>query len=601
MKVCIDIETNGLLMDATNVWVVVCKNIDIGKDAILKDTPEDRSKLQLILDKATQIIGHNLIMYDLNVLNKLWGITYDINKCFDTLLVSRFLLPDRDGGHSLKAWGNRLGKAKLEFTDFSIYSEEMVTYCKQDVDVTEELYHLLNREIVVYQPKVERAFEIEHQFTEVIARQVQSGFLLDINKTELLYNELEKESVEIHNTLLQILPKQKVLTHYNTIVKKNQLLSECAESYTYCNLKGKVSTKEFEFIDTNPTSRQQIAKILQAKGWIPKVFTETGLPKIDGLILRDLVYPEAQLLARLFDIQKQMGMIKDGDNGWLKCIDKNTGRIHGDVHTNATNTGRCSHSKPNLAQVSKKDLRMREVWIAEAGYKLVGVDASGLELRLLGHYLSRYDKGLYAWEAAQPKDICDIHTKNKDAMGLQSRDSAKTAIYGLVYGAGNKKLGRICLKDRGETSEDERLLTKLGSQLRTSVEENITGYKELLKSIGQTYNARGYLVGVDGRPLHPRSDYSALNLLVQSAGAIVCKQWVINWDKELALLGYKYGLDYKWVVSVHDEQICECKESISEEVNQASYRAMSKVAEQLNLKCKLDVEGKIGNNWKEVH
>lgn len=841
-QLIIDIETDGLLLEAKNIWVVVCKFVG-ANDAV---TFTDPTGLQELLDSADKVIGHNLVMFDLPVLRRLWNIQYDVAKCFDTLLVSRLLLPDREGGHGLKEWGARLHKPKIEFNDWSKYSKEMEEYCVQDVSVCEEVYKRLVQDLTEY-PKVSKALSIEHQFAYLIRSQIQAGFKLDTSLVEELYQTLKDERVSIELTLLSRLPKQKVLAHYKTIKDKGQLLHECEQSYTYQMKNGKMVTKEFEYLDTNLNSRQQIAKFLKSKGWIPKEFTETGLPKIDEKVLGSLPYEEAKLLARAFRLTKQMGMLKDGDAGWLKMVNTETKRVHGSVLTNATNTGRCSHcvpmnslaltktgwkgysdlnigdeilgydiktntkkwtkilnlnyfqdmevgnigngnvklkctanhkwvvyakqrnkevfklkearelrkydailvnapyenlnselqymlpiakynyphiedvlrfnkqqlhcfmlgflladghlkkstngtrdswsfsqaegdildtvhtamylyshtrisktcktrckkdtqrfgynvtqtqvghlrssegmqwtytgredvwcptteletwimkqgdvititgnSKPNVAQCDRKDIRMRQCWVAEEGNLLVGCDASGLELRLLGHYLFPYDKGTFAFEVIQG----DIHTYNQEAMHLNKRDSAKGAIYALVYGAGNKKLGILDYLDKELKELDEIKLAKAGKRIRSAVEDNITGYKELVKKVGDAFKVRGYLLGIDGRPLHPRSDYSALNLLIQNAGAIVMKEALIQAYKKLTEEGLELEKDYKFVANIHDEIIVECRVDLAESIGKTVKQAIVDSGVSLGIHTKLDGEYKIGKSWGETH
>lgn len=591
-ELIIDIEADGLLLGVKNIWVVVCKFVGANV-AVTFTTP---SGLQELLDSADVIIGHNAMMYDLPALKKVWGITYDPSKVYDTLLVSRLLLPDRPEGHSLEAWGKQLGIHKSEFSDWTKYSDEMLEYCKQDVNVSEALYIRIKSDCTQY-PKIQRAIELEHQFAHLICQQIQAGFKLDIKKAQELLGVLDLERNGLKTELLAMLPKQKVLSHYKTIKDKGQLLAEDDNSYTYQTANGKMITKEFTYIEMNPNSTQQVAKFFKSKGWIPKEFTDKGAPKIDGKVLGSLPYPEAKLLARVFRLTKMMGMINDGKAGWLKLVNPETHRIHGDVLTNATNTGRASHSRPNVAQVDKKDLRMRECWIAEEGRVLVDCDASGLELRLLGHYLAPYDKGAFAYEVIQG----DIHTFNQHAMGLEKRDSSKSLIYALVYGAGNEKLGKLVYQDKAIHETNEKHLKSAGRDVRNSVETNITGYKELVDMVSMLFKQRGFLYGLDGRPLHPRSDYSALNLLIQSAGAIIMKQALTNTVDLLAERNYKLGVDYLLVGNVHDEIIIETSPSLAEEIGKCVKDAIKKAGEDFKLHTTLDGEYKIGKSWAEVH
>lgn len=599
MRFIIDIEADNLLMKATKIWCIVLKNIDTG--ITLKYSGEDiEIAYHLIEEVATELIGHNITMYDLPLMNKLSpkGFNYSKVKLFDTLIISRLLNPDRMGGHSLNAWGKRLGDLKGEFKDFSHFSDEMLEYCEQDVQVTHKVYDALVKEVALTTDINAKWFNLEHNFAEIINKQIEVGFTLDVDKAEGLHKELENESVELTNTLSQIMPKIKEDAHYKEIKKSNRLLSETHMEYTYITPKTeKVVTKEFKFTEPNPTSRQQVATYLKTRGWHPQIRTETGLPKIDEKILNGIDLPEAKMISRLFRVQKQMSMIKNDNGGWLYYVNRNTNRVHGDVLTNATNTGRCSHSQPNMAQVDKRDKRMRAVWIPKEGWNLVGVDASGLELRVLAHYLHSYDKGRLAFEVTNG----DVHTSNQEIMGLEQRDSAKTAIYALIYGAGNAKLGMTVAKDKHDFTTDDMIFLRYGKQLRSNVEEGFIGYKQLVKDVGDAYRARGYLKGLDGRPLNPRTDYSALNLLIQSAGAIICKQWVINWWQLLIKSGLNPIDDFNFIANVHDEEVVECKPGLENKIIELAEEAMKQVQKDFNLKVALGTEGKVGKSWADVH
>jgi len=592
----IDIETNGLLLDATVVWCAVA--YDPASKQYHTFSQNNIPAFIELVNSADKVIGHNILMYDIPVLQRLYGLDVAVNKISDTLLVSRLLKPDREGGHSLAAWGNRFNSAKIDYTDFSKYTEEMLEYCKQDTLIAAKVYHSLCSEIQNYGKGVFRAIELEHKFAHIISKQIQAGFTLDVPKAEELYQELSEEYNTLEAIVKAQMPDLKDLTHYNTVVKAGRLISETQSNYTYVKGKnGKIETKDFKFIEPNPTSRQQIGDFLVSKGWKPSEYTETGQPKIDEKILSALPFPEAKHIGRLFRIQKQMGMIKDGDNGWLKCVRKDTGRVHGDVLTNATNTGRCSHARPNMAQVDKKDKRMRALWIPKDGWKLVGVDAASLELRMLAHYLYPYDKGAFAHEVVNG----DVHSHNQKIMNLSKRDSAKSLIYALIYGGGNAKLGLLYYKDKDEYVTKHEQLARAGGQLRNLVNTSFTGYEKLCANVATAFKCRGFLVGIDGRPLHPRQEYSALNLLLQSAGALVMKQALINAYHMLSEAGYEHGVHYQFVGNIHDEVQSECLSSIAEDIGKLIVKAIVKAGQDFNLKCVLDGEYKIGDNWSETH
>ncbi len=591
----VDLEANGLLMEATTVWCVVTMDLVTEEVRTFTDIPAAIK----YLNTADKLVAHNGLMYDLPVLYRLFGAEFQVSKVVDTLLISRLLLPDRDGGHSLSSWGHRLGFPKGDHTDFTQFSQEMVDYCIQDVRITAKLYRFLQAESAEYGIKIRQAVELEHKFAYIISRQIMWGFQLNIEKTTKLYDELKEEYDYLYYEMSKHLPDIKVMNHYNTL-KPEQILSTTDKEYTYVQGKtGKIVTKEFKFEAPNPTSRQQLVNFFKQKyRWHPTEVTEKGNAQISEAILSTLPYSEAKILSRLFRVQKQMGMIHSTTGkGWLSFVNPQTGRVHGSVLTNATNTGRCSHKEPNMAQVDKKDKRMREVWEAADGYKLVGVDASGLELRLLGHYLAHYDKGAFAYQAVEG----DIHTSNQMAMGLAQRDSAKTAIYALVYGAGNAKLGSVYTTDQGCRTNNEMELKRAGGQLRRNIEDNLVGYKTLTEDVTKAFNTRGYLTGLDGRPLHPRTDYSALNLLIQSAGAIVMKQALcLFWD---LVMDSKYvpGEDFKLVANVHDEIQMEVREGLEEELKGLLIKAIQDSRQALGLKVAMDGEGMVGSNWAETH
>lgn len=590
----IDIEADNLLMAATQIWIVCALDAETGAKFEIRDA----KTLQKLVDTYDRLVGHNALSYDFPVLNKLWGIKYDHDKIRDTLIISRLIRPDLAGGHSLKAWGQRLGFPKGDHSDFSKLSQEMIEYCHKDVQITHKLYKELNRQLFdLSGVRPKDCLRLEHDFANAMSHQVRSGFRLDKMGAEELYKGLLEEYKPLQEDILRLMPLVKDVTHYKGIEKQGNIISQTPTSYTYIQDKTrKVVTKDFKFDEPNAGSRKQLIDWFKSKGWRPKEFTEKGSPEINERILLEINSDESKKVARMFRLQKQMGMIKDGDGSWLNFYNEATGRVHGDINTNAANTGRATHSRPNIAQVDKKDLRMRALWVAPEGRTLVGTDVAGLELRTLGHYLHPYDKGAFSFECVSG----DIHSYNQKLMGLNERNSAKTAIFALVYGAGAEKLGAIYAADQKIYGADQRKLQQYGSMLRRAVEDNFVGYKNLVNDLKDAFKQRGYLIGLDGRPLHPRSDYSALNLLIQSGGAIICKQWTVN-IFNIANSSFQYGKDWELHGNIHDEVILSCIPEIADEFLNITREAIKMTQHQLKVKTDLSVDSRIGNNWKEVH
>jgi DNA polymerase I-like protein with 3'-5' exonuclease and polymerase domains len=325
----------------------------------------------------------------------------------------------------------------------------------------------------------------------------------------------------------------------------------------------------------NVGSRQQIAERLSKKGAVWKELTPSGKPKVDESTLKkNLHIPEAKMVLEFLLLQKRYAQVIS----WIKA--EEGGRIHGRVKHIGAVTGRMAHSSPNLAQVpavsAEYGTECRSLFGVPSGHVLVGADASGLELRMLAHYMD---------DAAYTKEILegDIHTANQLAAGLETRPQAKTFIYAFLYGAGNAKIGAIV---NGSA--------KQGGDLKDKFLRNTPALADLRERI-TAQGEEGYLDGLDGRRLRVRSAHAALNTLLQGAGAVVMKQAVIHLYELLD------GIDFKLVAQVHDEWQIECLPEVAEFVGKAAVDAIIQAGVTFNLNCPLDGEYRIGSNWAETH
>lgn len=602
-----DIESNGLYEEATQLHCISIK-VDDEDTKVYTSRPIEGSDGSLeeglkILNSVDLVVGHNIINFDLPTMEKLgYPVT---TPCHDTLLMSRLAYPNiafqdanrktippkMKGSHSLKAWGYRLRKLKGDFggdiEQWEVLTPEMVTYCRQDSEVTYFLYKkLLERQIP------EDAIWLEQEFARIISRQEKYGVYFDIKAAEQLHidliSEVDKAEAELFKTFTPLqtwTPKPYPKVAHKQNGEKSQVLINQEKLGCHYNDNGEWGYyKEVHF---NPSSRQHIARWLsEVYGWKPKDHTEKGTPIINEKVLESLDFPEGKVLAHYFNVVKLKGQLADGKNAWMKMVGSGS-RIRGRVNTLGAVSRRCTHSNPNMAQVPSPRSYMgkeaRQLFSVPVGKKLVGCDLSGLELRVFAHYLARYDGGAYA-------DVIlngDIHTYNQKAAGLATRDMAKTFIYGVLYGAGDAKVGEIV----GGTAE-------AGRKLKERFFKSVPAYKRLLDAVGTAYKQNGFLKALDGNPYHIRSAHSALNTLLQGAGALIAKQWVIEIDKELSK---HYAGRYEFILQVHDEVELEVDADIAEDVARICEASSLKAGEILKIRMPVHSEGKVGDTWYDVH
>ena len=539
----VDIETDKL--DATKIHCIVAKALNSGKEkAWIGDECKEFGKWSAQID---QFIMHNGISFDAPILNRLAGSNIKLSQVRDTLIESQLYNPIRDGGHSLQSWGERLGYSKGDYNDFTTFNKEMLEYCQRDTELTRKVAGVLSGEGSSFS---DRSYNLERKVRAIIDQQERNGFAFNIQKATVFLSQLEDE--------------------------QHRLEEQAQEMFEPTKVELKTKTK---YIPFNIASRKQIAERLIEKGWEPKKHTEKGNVIVSEDILSKLDMPEAQMFSRYFLLQKRTGLLK----AWIKeCEDDN--RVRGRVMTLRTVTGRMAHNSPNMAQVpatySPYGKECRELWTVSNPdtHALVGTDASGLELRCLAHYM---EDPKFTTEVLTG----DVHTANMKAAGLTDRDQAKTFIYAFLYGAGPAKIGTVVGAG-----------ARRGQQLITNFLRNMPQLKRLRDNITEA-SAVGTVKALDGRQLHIRSSHASLNTLLQGAGAIVCKQWLVHMDERIR----SKGIDAKLVASVHDEYQFEVSKKDTEVFGQITKDAMKDTDVTLDMRCSLDCEYKVGNTWAETH
>jgi DNA polymerase-1 len=540
----LDIETN---LAHDTIWCCVTRWI--GDEGALVHTEPDH--LQAVINTADYIVGHNIIGFDGPVLSRVWGVTIPLSKVRDTLVMSRLWNPQLEGGHSLRAWGERLGDFKDDFTDFDGgLTQEMIEYCKQDVHVTSLLYSKLTRELQDYGSSV----DLEHRIAFIMKKQEDNGFKLNLPEAVTLLASLKDRMSYITDHLQNIFPP---------------IVEERWSEKTGKQLKNRVTV-------FNVGSRQQIAQRLQERGVTFTKTTEKGSIIVDEGTLKAIDLPEAQLIAEYLMIQKRVGLL----DSWIDNV-KDDGRVHGRVITNGAVTGRMTHQKPNMGQIpsvsSEYGAECRKLWSVDNGNVLCGTDLSGIELRCLSHYMQDPE-----WQEELLNG--DIHQKNADAAGI-TRPQAKTLIYATLYGAGPAKIGSIV---GGGARE--------GSEVLQNFYRNTPALSRLMEKVKKVA-VKGYVPGLDGRRILVRSEHAALNSLLQGCGAIIAKQWCIEAHKEFK----RQRLSVQQVAFVHDEIQIEAQRPHAETVASIMVASARKAGEVLGFRCPVDAEAKIGNNWFDTH
>ena len=585
-----DIETDGLLDQLTKIHCIVLRHMDT--DEVQTYGPDEIKAGLFTLMNAEEICGHNIIAFDIPALQKVYPGFDVLGIITDTLVMSRLmkttlfeddikrhkLNPENTdypkklfGSHGLKAWGLRLSDFKGDYDGgWETYSEEMLKYCVQDTQVTKVLHeHLLTLDFS------QESIVLEHTLAEICLRIGNNGWTFDVAAAGKLYAKLCQERDEIGTGLDALFDPWEVTEDFYP--KSNN----ASRGYVKGELFVKRSTVYF-----NPGSRRHIEHCLRLKyDWKPSKFTTTGHAQIDETVLGGLDYPEAQLLAKYFLLQKRIGQLAEGPQAWLKKVDDD-GRIRHTIVSGGTISGRAAHRSPNLAQVPKAGLlygkECRDLFSAPPGWTLVGVDLEGLELRMLAHFLD--DGGEYAKQILEG----DIHTHNQVAAGLSSRDESKRFIYSLLFGAGDTLIGNIV---GGKA--------KAGKALKEAFNKNVPAFAKLQSNLKKA-SQRGYLNGLDGRKLFIREERKLLSQLLQSSGAVGCKKGVQLTDMKI---NQKYTSDQVIIQGwIHDElQIgCATKE-VAEDVLKIAVSMAGDTGRHFKTTIPISASGVLAERWTDSH
>lgn len=656
-----DIETNGIdnfrtLDSLKTIHCVVVKDFHTGQVYSFK--PNEVKEGLRLLRTADYIVGHNVLAFDIPAIKKLYPKWSTKATILDTLVLARLIYADIEekdfskvnkglieyktkqrkltkqqfmmfknlntgkqrkaflsnlifpsiliGRHSLEAWGYRISEQKGSYgkqdNAWDRWTPDMQKYCIQDVEVTHKLFTILIKD---KNATSLCACELEHRFHELMIDQEKRGVSFDVKAAQELEAILTKESMKLEGKLKKIFPP--LLKPYNKKELTNPFVPKRDDKKT--GRKAGCPLTRTKWVEFKPSSQQIAERLTKMYGWQPTEFTDAGNPKCDDEVLSKLDYPEIPMLCSYLLVNKRLGQLNSGKQAWLKQVVD--GRIHGTVNGGGAVTGRCTHSNPNLSAVPKANKvsveenpkleyiinlsptlfgkECRSLFRAGKGYKIAGCDASGLEFRCLAHFL-KDPKIVETVINGKKEDGTDIHSLNMRAAGLSSRDDAKTFIYAFMYGGGDAKLGSIVKKDKAA-----------GAKLRKTFLKKIPSLKNFLERVSKKVEEQGFLLGLDGRKLHVRSDYKALNLLLQSAGALVMKKALILLKEMLDEEGWQYQVDYAFVLNIHDEIQAEVKPEYIDRYKELARLSIQKAGDYFKFYCPLDGEAADGDNWADTH
>ena len=562
----LDIETNSKM---DHIWFCGTKDTETGVK--LYHTSTDT--LQPLLDSASIVVGWNIISFDWVKLTDYWGIHLPLDKIRDGIIMSKAYDTKRTTGHNLASYGIQFNFPKGDFTDYDNGDcQENRDYCGRDLDLTEKAYDWLA--INMEESGFDSDFlPMEYKVRNILDIQERNGFRLDLPKATALYIRLAAERSEIERKLHQVFPP--IVTE-RWSDKTNKRLKDNVEVF-------------------NVGSRQQIARRLKTLGCnFSKRTGKTDKGGGGNLIIDEgtlkpfaKTVPEAAMALSYLTIGKKASMVA----GWLRYVDDD-GRVHGRVDTLGAVTSRMTHSSPNVAQVDSAE-DMRECWIVDEGYTLVGVDAEGLELRCLAHYMQDEEytslilSGDVHWFNALAAGIAKEGTlyDEGDPDLKKQRNDAKTFIYAFLYGSGDKALGA----QLGKTAND-------GKKMKSELLESLPKLADLREKILRISRG-GSLPAIDGRRLRVYKSHAALNVLLQGLGSIIMKRALCIAVDEMDRL----NLDYRTVANVHDEIQSEVKNSQAKQAGEICCEAIVKAGEYYNLRIPMAGKAQLGINWSQTH
>jgi DNA polymerase-1 len=616
-----DIETDGL--DATKIWVVVCKDLETGQLDVFRMDESDPTKHLLDFERyaqsVTSWIGHNFLSFDLPVIKRLVGIDIPVDKVQDTLILARFIRPGKR--NSLEVLGELIGFPKTSLDTWQVLTDEMVEYCINDVEVNHKLYRWLEPRLRWFS---EHSIRLEHDHQAIMNQQKRDGFPFDLEGAIKLKEELERKRSEaeslIWKDLKPIVIPGELVTPKETLSGEVHMqgVKRLGNYKSLCEAGVPLQHIEFQPFDLN--SPKQIVKRLEPF-WTPVIRTKGGEKTSrefqSGRLTEEEFREKSRYQWKVCDENLETisehaprGLQKLRERAVLKArIDTlsqlvaATGsdlRVRGEVISLGATTHRCAHREPNLANIPARGSSLyaseiRSLFrVEERSHSLLGVDASGIQLRLLAHYLN---SEIYTQVVTrgQSSDRSDVHSYNwRTCFNLpedywvsdENREKSKTNIYSWIFGAGESRTANILGLSRPEARE-----------VRKRLVHNTPGLKQFIDEIVKPAARKGFVKAIDGRLIPVESKHLVVAVLLQSAEAIVMKEAQRKWVADATRLGIPFWL----CAFVHDEWQTETFSDMATELGQLKIESIRWAGELFELNCPLDGQAQIGNSWKETH
>ena len=594
----VSIKTNGTLENLTEILCLSAFDLILGTRFSFK--PWQLDDAISLINSYDEIISHDAIAFVVPALKKLFS-EFEPRKVTDTMVLSRMcfneVITDITNNHC-DSW------------DFDTQVD-----CDNICSKTVTLYkNIINCKKIKLTSKSD-AIELEHQAANILdIHQRKIGMRLDVSLAKdvekYCNNEINRLLVKLGNILKpHYIPSTLkgnpivVTPSFNGILKGNAKINfETAQCAQYSEVRLWVFSG----------SDADIIKLLKEHyGWIPKDFTENGNPRVGNEYLEELGFDCIDDILDLKVLKKIQGYVSTGESAWLKMIDSKGVIRHKCNHIGAS-THRASHSNPNLGQIpaprgsklkQKLSAICRAMFKPVAGYTQVGVDLSGIELRVLAHYLHSYDNGRYAnivvngdvhWETVLSLGLFEsgtIRDKNNLEHENARNDIAKVFIYAYIYGCGIEKAR--CILKKQTCEEAKNTMDLFSAKL---------GLDKLKSDIAKRIKEVGMLKLIDGRCIKCDSDHKGLNYLLQGTSAVIAKRWMVICHEELAKQGYKEFTDYHQLVFCHDELQFALRDGLDvNKFKQIILDCIDKTGKYYNLKVSLSGEAKSGANWSCCH